>query len=430
MEGHDLFDLLLLFLLLALSAFFSSSETALATVSHIRLRTLAEQGKRDAAAALKILERPERALSVILIGNNIVNLYASSLATTLTIRLFGSRAVGAATGVLTLAVLVFGEVTPKTMATRDAERIALRAAGIIRILMFVMTPAVVVVNALASVVLKLLGAEKNGKRETVTAEELRTIVRLGHEEGVIERDERVLLDNVFEFGETMARDIMIPRIDMVCVEENESYEGLLALFRREKYTRIPVCRDTPDTIVGILNVKELLLRDQEKNFQLRDFMREPLFTYEQKKTAELMVEMRKNYSNIAIVLDEYGVTAGMVTMEDILEEIVGEIRDEYDTDEEKSIRCVAENEYLIDGNLKLTDLNDALDLKLSSEDFDSVGGLVMGRLGHLPKKGDRVVCGGLQLVVERMNKNRIAKLRLLRGERSAGQEARRTGEEA
>ncbi|KAB0576860.1 CBS domain containing-hemolysin-like protein [Fusobacterium naviforme] len=412
MERTDILNLLVLAGLLMLSAFFSSSETALTTVNRIRIRTLAERGSKKALLLLRVFEQPEKMLSVILVGNNVVNLYASSLATTLTIHLFGNRAVGAATGLLTLAVLVFGELAPKTMATREAERISLRVAGTIRALMFLLTPVVYVVDVLTAAVLRVLGFHSSGRRETVTAEELRTIVRVGHEEGVIEQDERVLLDNVFDFGEILARDIMIPRIDMICVEEHDDYETLMELVRREKYTRIPVCRDSPDVIVGILNVKDLLFRDAEQLFSIPELMRAPLFTYEHKKTAELMVEMRKNFTNIAIVLDEYGVTAGMVTMEDILEEIVGEIRDEYDTDEEKSIRRVAPGEYLVDGNLRISELNDVLHLALSSEDFESVGGLVMGLLDHLPKKGESVSSSGVRLRVERMEKNRVAQLRL------------------
>lgn len=401
-----------LILLLILSAFFSSSETALTTANRIRIRTSAEQGKKNAAVLLKILEEPEKMLSVILIGNNIVNLYASSLATSLTIRVFGSQAVGAATGILTLAVLVFGEVTPKTLAARNAEKIALSAAGAIRFLMVVLSPAVFLVNTLAGGLLKLLRADAPGKNSSLTTKELKTIVEVGHEEGVIKKEERELIDNVFDFGGTLTRDIMVPRIDMVCIDENADFEEFMKLFRKEKYTRIPVCRGSADTIVGILNVKDLLLRDPSRKFAVRDYMREALFTYEQKKTSELMVEMRKHFTNIAIVLDDFGVTAGMITMEDILEEIVGEIHDEYDTDEEKPIRRVSAEEYLVDGTTRLTDLNDALGLHLESDDYESLGGLVLGLLDHIPKKGESVDSGGIRFTVDRMDRKRIARVRM------------------
>ena len=402
----------MLIALLVLSALFSSSETALTTVNRIRIRTLAGQGDKRAMTLLAVLQNPEKMLSVILIGNNVVNLYASSLATTVTLSLFGSKLVGVATGILTLAVLVFGEVAPKTMASRNAEQIALRAAGPVKCLMWLFTPLVFVVNNLARLVMKLFGADRPGKRELMTAEELRTIVQVGHEDGVIENSERKMIDNVFDFGDRSARDIMIPRIDMTCIDMEAGYDELMEVVREEKYTRIPVYKESADTIVGILNIKDLLFRAQDKPFRIAELMRKPLFTYEQKKTSELMVEMRKNYTNLAIVLDEYGVTAGMVTMEDILEEIVGEIRDEYDRDEEKSIRRIAPNTYLIEGNVKIDDLNEALQLKLSSEDYESIGGYVLEQLEHFPKEGECVTKGGISFTVTRMEQTRIAEVKL------------------
>ena len=402
----------MLIALLVLSALFSSSETALTTVNRIRIRTLAGQGDKRAMTLLAVLQNPEKMLSVILIGNNVVNLYASSLATTVTLSLFGSKMVGVATGILTLAVLVFGEVAPKTMASRNAEQIALRAAGPVKVLMWLFTPLVFVVNNLARLVMKLFGADRPGKRELMTAEELRTIVQVGHEEGVIENSERKMIDNVFDFGDRSARDIMIPRIDMTCIDMEAGYDELMEVVREEKYTRIPVYKESADTIVGILNIKDLLFREQDKPFRIAELMRKPLFTYEQKKTSELMVEMRKNYTNLAIVLDEYGVTAGMVTMEDILEEIVGEIRDEYDRDEEKSIRRIAPNTYLIEGNVKIDDVNEVLQLHLASEDYESIGGYVLEQLEHFPKEGECVTKGGISFTVTRMEQTRIAEVKL------------------
>ena len=402
----------MLIALLVLSALFSSSETALTTVNRIRIRTLAGQGDKRAMTLLAVLQNPEKMLSVILIGNNVVNLYASSLATTVTLSLFGSKLVGVATGILTLAVLVFGEVAPKTMASRNAEQIALRAAGPVKCLMWLFTPLVFVVNNLARLVMKLFGADRPGKRELMTAEELRTIVQVGHEDGVIENSERKMIDNVFDFGDRNARDIMIPRIDMTCIDVEAGYDELMEVVREEKYTRIPVYKESADTIVGILNIKDLLFRAQDKPFRIAELMRKPLFTYEQKKTSELMVEMRKNYTNLAIVLDEYGVTAGMVTMEDILEEIVGEIRDEYDRDEEKSIRRIAPNTYLIEGNVKIDDVNEVLQLHLASEDYESIGGYVLEQLEHFPKEGECVTKGGISFTVTRMEQTRIAEVKL------------------
>ena len=410
MGAETLRDILFLILLLCFSGLFSSAETSLTSVNRIRVRSLSENGDKRAKTLLWVLERPDKMLSVILIGNNIVNLYASALATSLTIRLFGSKAVGIATGILTLVVLVCGEVAPKTMARHNAEQMALAFAGPVRFLMAALTPFVVIVNILAGLLLRIFRDAPDAEHETLTQEELRTIVKVGHEEGVLESGEKEIIDKVFDFRDTLVRDIMIPRIDMTVVPEDADYRTVLEVFRKDKYTRIPVCRGTADTIVGIINVKDLLLRDEKKPFRLSKLMREPLFTYEQKKTAELMVEMRRQLSNIAIVLDDYGVTAGMVTMEDLLEEIVGEIRDEYDTDEMKPVRKTGPSEYRVDGNIRLADLNAALDVHLDSENYESAGGFVTEQLDRVPREGDVVQAGGLTFTVLSMDKNRVEEL--------------------
>ena len=413
MDSSDVIQLLVLVVLLALSAFFSSSETALTTVNKIRIRTLAEAGDSRAIILLKVIEEQGKMLSAILIGNNIVNLSASSLLTTLTIKLFGNTAVGLATGVLTLLILVFGEITPKTLATISAESIALRSAGIIYALMCVLTPVIVVVNKLSMGVLLLMKVDPNKKQEMITEDELRTIVEVSHEEGVIETKEKKMINNVFDFGDSVAKDVMVPRIDMVFVDVHATYDELLEIFRKEKYTRIPVYEETTDNVIGIINVKDLLLIENHKEFSIRDYLRQPLYTYEYKKTSELMVEMQKTFNNLVIVLDEYGATAGLVTLEDMLEEIVGEIRDEYDQDEEESIKMKGPGEFSVAAAMKLDDVNDRLGLELESEDYDSVGGLVIGLLDHLPDEGEEVSDGEIRLIVESVDKNRIDRVRII-----------------
>lgn len=400
--------------LLALSAFFSSAETALTTVNKLRIRTLADAGDKRALILTTVIEEPGKMLSTILVGNNIVNLSASALTTTLTMDLLGSRAVGAATGILTLLILVLGEITPKTISTLHAERIALSYANAIHILMIVFTPVIFFVNQLSLGLLFLLRIDPNKKRDAITEDELRTIVEVSHEEGVIESEEKKMINNVFDFGDAVAKDVMVPRIDMVLVDVNATYDELLEIFRKEKFTRIPVYEDTTDNVIGIINMKDLLLYDREKQpeFSIRSFLRQPLYTYEYKKTAELMLEMRKTFNNIVIVLDEYGATAGLITLEDMLEEIVGEIRDEYDEDEEDEVRELAPDEYLVNGSAKLDDLNERLGLKLESEDYDSIGGLVIGLLDHLPEEGESVEYENLRFVVEHVEKNRIEKIRI------------------
>ncbi len=216
-----------------------------------------------------------------------------------------------------------------------------------------------------------------------------------------------MITNVFDFGENLAKDIMVPRIDMTFINVDATYDELLETFREEKYTRFPVYEESTDNVIGIINVKDLLLLEGKENFSIRDFLRQPLYTYEFKKAAELMVEMRKTLNNIVIVLDEYGATAGLITLEDMLEEIVGEIRDEYDEDEEESVVEIEPGQYRVNASLKLDDLNEYLNLKLESEDYDSLGGLVIGLLDHLPEEGEEVTHKGLRMVVEHMDKNRI-----------------------
>lgn len=412
MDSGDAIQLIILVVLLALSAFFSSSETALTTVNKIRMRTLADAGDKRAAYVLRVIENPGKMLSAILIGNNVVNLYASSLSTVLATRIWGNEAVGLATGVLTLLILIFGEITPKTMATIRAEALALRVSAIIYVLMFLLTPVIVFVNYLSSLVLRLLRIDPKKRGESITEDELRTIVEVSHEEGVIETEEKKMINNVFDFGDAVARDVMVPRIDMSFVDVNATYEELMDIFRAEKYTRFPVYEETTDNVIGVLNIKDVFLQGGEEDFSVRHYLRQPLYTYEFKKVSELMVEMRQTDINIIIVLDEYGATAGLITQEDMLEEIVGEIRDEYDGDEEESVLQISPREYVVEGSMKLDDLNDRLELHLESEDYDSIGGIIIGLLDHLPEEGEDVVVDNVRLVVDHVEKNRIDKIHL------------------
>ncbi len=408
MDPSDAIQIIFLIVLIMLSAFFSSSETALTTVSSVRIRTLVEEGNKRAAILEKVVENKSKMLSAILIGNNVVNLSASALTTSFMINTFGNAYVGLGTGIITLLILIFGEISPKTMATVKAEKIALRFCGIINVLMKILTPVIFIVNFLANSFIRLTGTDPTAKTETITENELRTIVDVSHEEGVIESEERWMINNVVDFGDAQAKDIMVPRIDMVLASEDVTYDELMEIFRENMFTRVPVYRDTTDNIIGIINMKDLLFYKQENPFRIHDYLREAYFTYEFKKTSELFMEMRQNSVSLAIVLDEYGATAGLITLEDLLEEIVGEIRDEYDEDELKSIQAISKREYRVEGSLKLDDLNEALGLSLSSEDYDSVGGLIIGVLDHVPTAGESITKDGIRFVVEAMDKNRIA----------------------
>ena len=412
MDSGQALQILIVIGLLALSAFFSSSETAMMAVNKIRVRNLADAGLSSAQTLMKVLDNQPKMLSAILIGNNIVNISASSLATILVTRAFGDMYVGVGTGILTLLVLIFGEITPKTSATLYSETMALRFAKPIYMIMQVLTPVIFIVDKLSQGVLRLLHVDPYKKQDAITEDELRTIVEVSHEEGVIESDEKKMIYNVFDFGDSVAKDIMVPRIDMTFIDVDATFSEVIEVFREVKYTRYPVYEETTDNVIGIINIKDLLLTENQKKFCIRDYLREPLYTYEFKKTAELMVELRKTQNNIAIVLDEYGATAGLITLEDMLEEIVGEIRDEYDEDEEDLIRRIGPREYVVEAAMKLDDLNDQLGLDLESEDYDSIGGFIIGLLDHLPEEGEEVTHKTLRFVVDKVDRNRIDKIHL------------------
>ena len=403
---------IILVVLLGLSAFFSSAETSLTTINPIKVRTLIEKGNKRALKLQKVTEQHGKMLSTILIGNNIVNISASSLATTMAISIWGNYAVGIATGVLTLLVLLFGEILPKNMAMVKTESLALFYAPIVYGLMWLLTPVIFLVDRIAGFFMKLMHIDPD-KKNLMTETELRTYVDVSHEDGVIESEEKEIINNLFDFSDSVAKDIMIPRIDMVTIEENAGYDELMAVFRECMYTRIPVYKDDRDNIIGLVNIKDFILVNDVETFRVADIIRDAYYTYEFKKTADLLMEMKETTNNVAFVLSEYGACAGMITLEDLLEEIVGEIRDEYDEDEDEFIKKVGKDAYLIDGNRKLDDINDELDTKLESEDYDSIAGLVLQILDRMPTVGEEVTTpDGIRIKVETVHQNRITKVLL------------------
>lgn len=408
MDTDGVIQLFALLILVCLSAFFSSAETSLSTVNRVRLKTLAEEGNKRAQTALHVLDKYGKMLSAILIGNNVVNLSASALATTLAIRI--NLAVGIATGVLTVVILLFGEILPKNMAMVYSEKLALAYAGIVALVMKVLTPVIFLVDKLSQGLMKLLHIDA-GKKQAMTENELRTYVEVSHEDGVIESEEREMIYNVFDFSDAVAKDIMIPRIDMAVVSEEADYDEVMKLFQDCMYTRIPVYHEDKDNIIGLINIKDFILVKDKAHFRIQDIRRQAYYTYEYKKTADLLMEMREKRANVAFVLNEYGATVGMITMEDLLEEIVGEIRDEYDEDEEELIQAAGERAYLVEGSMKLSDINDALGTDLESEDYDSIGGLIIENLDRLPEDGETIeIASGITLQVKGVNQNRIVKV--------------------
>lgn len=404
-------QLIAIIILLCLSAFFSSSETALTTVNQIRMRTLADNGDKRAARVLHVTGNPGKMLSAILIGNNIVNLSASSISTSLAIHLFGNTGAGIATGILTFLILIFGEVTPKTMATIKADSMSLTVAAPIGFLMKILTPVIFIINKLSLGLMFLLHVNIKDAQKKMTEEELRTIVDVSQENGVIEHEERDMIHNLFDFGDAEAKEIMVPRIDMTFVQADATYQEVLDIFRQDMFTRLPVYEDSTDNVIGIINMKDFLLQNDTPEFSVRNLLREPYFTYEHKNTADLFLEMRKSSISLAIVLDEYGVTAGLITLEDLLEEIVGEIRDEYDADEEDDITQISDREFYVLGSANLNDVSEALSLHFTSDDYDTIGGYCLGLLDHLPEKNEIILTdNNILLRIDRMEKNRIERI--------------------
>lgn len=416
-EAFPIIPIIILIILIIASGFFSSAETAFTTVNKIQLQLLADEDNRKAKRALWITDHSAKMLSAILIGNNIVNIAASALMTTLTIRLFGNTYVGIATGILTFVILLFGEITPKSLATVHSLKLSLAYSGIIKVVMIILTPVIFVIEGLRSGLCKLIGVDPNSNPAPMTEDELKTLVDVSYEEGAIENDEFEMITNIFSLDDMLARDIMIPRIDMVFVQADANYEEVLEIYRENNFTRYPVYADTTNTVIGTINMKDLILCDKE-NFTVRQILREPHFTFEHKEAGTLLIEMREASINIMIVLDEYGATSGMITMEDLLEEIVGEIRDEYDRDEtDDIIKLRRKGEYLIDGSTNLADVNEELGTNLESGEYDTIGGYMIEYLDRLPKTGETITLeDGTKITAQVITRNRIEKVHVVIGE--------------
>lgn len=412
MDPSTIIQLVVLIVLLLLSAFFSSSETALTTVSRIKLKALADEGNKSASKVLLVTENPGKLLSTILIGNNIVNISASALATTFTTNTFGSKWLGVSTGIVTILVLIFGEITPKTMASQSALKISLMFVHPIKFLMFILTPVIWLLDKITGLIFAILRVDTSAKN-TMTESELRAVVEVSHEDGVIEPEEKFMISNVVDFGDALSKDVMIPRADIVCADITSTYEELVNIFRAEKFSRIPIYEDSKDSIVGLLYLKDLFFYSQThdmKDFDLKSILRQPIFVYEYQKTSQIFADMKTSSVTMAVVLDEYGATSGIITMEDLIEEIVGEIRDEYDDYEDDFIKKISDTQYDVDASIKLDDLNDALHTKLVSENYDSLGGLVIELLDKLPDEGETATYKNISLLVTKVHKNRIERI--------------------
>ena len=410
---NNLIQIIFLIVLLIGSAFFSASETALMSLSKIRIRYMQDEGVKGAKLVSSLIENPNKLLSSILVGNNVVNIAATSISTSLFIGLMGEKGVALATAVMTVLVLIFGEITPKTIAANNSEKVSLLVSKPIKAIIFILRPIVWIFNIITNIIFKLFGITNKGAKSFITEEELKTMVNVSHEEGVLEMEEREIINNVFEFGDMQAKNAMVQRIDMVAIDMEDSYDEIIQVFKTEKLSRMPVYEETIDDIVGILNIKDIIfLSDEEiESFDIKNYMREPFFTYEFKKITQLLEEMKLEKSQMAIVVDEYGGTSGLLTIEDLVEVIVGDIEDEYD-EEEDEIQVIKEDEYIVDGSTKIGDVNELIGVNVESEEFDSIGGFIIGHLSRLPEENEVIEVDNIRFCIESIEKNRIKKIRI------------------
>lgn len=410
MDPSSIILLIILVILIALSGFFSASETAFTVCSKMKMRSLAEEGNERAKRVLALTDDIGRLISAILICNNIVNLSASSIATVLASRSGVSGSAAISTGIITFVVLIFGENTPKSLATLKSDQMSLIFVDTFRVISVILTPLIWIVNNISRCLLRLLGINPNDTNHSISESELRTIVDFSHEEGVIETEEHKMITNVVDFGDSLLKDIMIPRVDMIFLSTDMSMDEVLKVMNEEKYTRYPVFEESKDRVIGIVNIKDLFFwfthKDKEE-FNIRDIMREPMYSYEYQKTSVLMEQMKEKSVSITIVLDEYGSVCGLVTLEDLIEEIVGDIRDEYDESEKESILIKNDYQYEVDASVKINDFNEVAGTMISSEDYDSIGGHIIEILDSIPEVGEIAEDNGISYEVLSRDKARI-----------------------
>lgn len=415
LDSNSLWKIVILFISLFLSSLFSASETALMSLSKIRVEQMKKDGIKGSNRVDKLLSDPNRLLSSILIGNNLVNIAGSALMTSLAIDTFGNKGVGIATGLMTFLILVFAEITPKSLAAKNSEKLSLKLSAFVYLNMLVVTPISIALSKVTNFLIKILGGDVINQESLITHDELKTIVNVSHKEGVLEGEEKDMITNVFNFRDSYVADVMIPRVDMVTIDVDLPYSEIINLMSDKRFSRIPVFEGNLDNIIGILFIKDLAFfpSDYQDNINLRDYLREPYFTYGFKPLKDLFQEMKANRIHLAIVIDEYGGTEGIITMEDLIEEIVGEIEDEYDS-LIKNIEIIRENEYIVNGNIRISEINELINLELKSDDFDTIAGFVIGLIDEIPKINEEITYENLRFIVESVEKNRVEKIRIIK----------------
>jgi len=411
--------LALLIVLVLLSSLFSGAETALTSMNIIKVRQLKKKGVNQAAVLERIINQSQKILATILIGNNIVNIAATAIATELALKLFdGENVVLFVTIVMTITILVFGEITPKTYASHNPEKVAIKLGRPVEVLSAILYPILKIINFITGFFIKILGGDINTDRVLTSEEEIKTLVDVGEEAGILQKGEREMINSIFEIGDIEASEVMVPRIDMIFIEEDATLQDALNVVLDFGYSRIPVIKDTIDNVIGILYAKDLLQHTRnevelQKEFDIKKLMRLAYYVPESKKASELLKEMQKEKVHICIVLDEYGGTLGLVTIEDILEEIVGDILDEYD-DEIELIEHLGDKGLVVNAKASIEKINKVLMINLQEDEYESIGGFVFNILGRIPVTDDVIEFDDVIIKVLSMHNRRIKQLEILK----------------
>jgi len=414
--------LVLFVLCLLLSAFFSSSETAFVALQRIRLEHLVSTEVKGANRVARMLEKPEKLLSTILLGNNLVNTAAAAIATALAVSIWGAGGVLYATIAVTILLLIFAETTPKTIATQHAEKLSLLFSRPLNFISWLFAPFVLALSWIASGFTRIIGG-KPVPRSLASEEEIRTMISVGHKEGTVEEDEAKMLHKVFEFGDRSVREVMVPRLEVVSIEQGSLLSDFLALYAESPLSRFPVFKENMDNVVGIISVKDVLMAlargTAGSESTIDELVRPAYFAPETKPIGELFAEMRDNNYRMSVVVDEYGGTAGVVSLTRLVEEIVGEVGDEL-AGVEKDYEIINEYTFQIDGSMRIAEANDEMELGLPEGDYETVAGFILSLLGHIPRLNEQLRYKGLKIVITEMRGLKIEKI-LLTKERQAGE---------
>ncbi len=415
-----IFEVIALLGFIVLSAFFSGTETALFSLNKMQLKKMQKEEENNwrIKSIIRLLDDPQRTLISILTGNIFVNIAASSLAAYLAIKHFGNIGIGIASGIMIFIILIFGEIIPKSLAFANAEAISKRVAKPIEIISTGLFPLIKFFKILINGLYYFLRMKKTKEKKEITEEDLITLIDAGKEEGVIEEEENEMIRNIFEFGDTTVKEVMIPRVDMACVPSDTKLNSILKLIKKIGHSRIPVYEEAIDNIIGILYAKDLLgIYEQwyasKEKFDLKGIIRDAYFVPENKKIDELLDIFQKDRIQIAIAIDEYGGTAGLITMEDVVEEVVGEIIDEYDK-EIKLFEMIGDNTVIVDGIIDIEKINEILNIEIPENDFETLAGFIFDLLGRVPRNGEKIKYKNFQMIIERVVKNRIRRVKIIK----------------